>query len=288
MRRTWLGVAMALLLGACSASPSPPSATTVRQETPWRSRIAAAALVEWQDWGRLTVDGWPEALPREADPANYQRILTYWSGVDEGPAVIRRHQNSYDAMMESLAESFPPGEPLPQPSISLFANPAWSAAFISHVMMKAGVPGYVFPPAAAHAFYIDSLLSQAQWNPDTAPFRPHDPAEYAPRTGDLICADRSRAPLQHWQERLSETGRFRPMHCDVVVRTGDGLVQAIGGNVLDAVVLRRFPADVEGRALPPPWDKPPFMLIFENRMDTLPPGQGPIASARIPPAAPAP
>jgi hypothetical protein len=64
-----------------------------------------------------------------------------------------------------------------------------------------------------------------------------------------------------------EPGQFRPMHCDVVVANGGQLVQAIGGNVLDAVVLRRFPADPAGHALPPPEDKPPFFVVFENRMD---------------------
>jgi hypothetical protein len=273
MWRIAVGLVLAVLLSACASAPPPPTPPVALQtQSPWRARIAGAALAEWQAWGRPTADGWPEALPQEVAPENYQNILTYWAGVDEGAAVIRRHQAMHDALMAGLEEGAAPGTTPTLPAISLWAHPAWSAAFISHVMARAGVPGFVFPPSAAHAFYIDFLLSQANWNPQTAAFLPHDPAEYAPRPGDLICADRAALRLLHWQDRLSEAGQFRPMHCDVVVQAGPGLVQAIGGNVLDAVVLRRFPADRQGRALPPPPDKPPFIVIFENRMDAVPQG----------------
>lgn len=263
-----------VLISACSSTPaSPPApnpASIATAESPWRARIARAALREWEAWGRLTVDGWPEALPQEPDPANFERVLAYWSSVPEGSAVASRHRATHDALMLALLESTPPGSPPPaEPSISLWAYPAWSAAFVSYVMEQAGVPAFVFPPAGAHAFYIDALLGQAGWDPGRAAFLPHDPGEYAPRPGDLLCADRATLPILHWQERLMERGQFRPMHCDVVVANGGGKVQAIGGNVRDATVLRRFPADAEGRVLPPPPDKPPFILIFENRLDLV-------------------
>ncbi len=257
-----------LVAGCATPPPPPPSAESLRPLSPWRARLADAAMAEWRAWGQLTVDGWPEALPREPDPRLFDRILTYWAAVPgEGEPVIRRHSQTHDAMMAGLLDSALPGEAPPLPAISLWAWPAWSAAFISYVMGQAGVPSHVFPPAASHAFYIDALLWQAQGDPARAAFLPHAPEEYAPRPGDLICADRASRPMLHWQERLSESGQFRPMHCDVVVAAGGGLVQAIGGNVLDAAVLRRFPADAQGRALPPPPDKPPFVLILENRMD---------------------
>lgn len=273
-RRGWWGgaatVALMLLVAGCATPPPPPPGRAELQDlSPWRGRIVTAAMAEWRAWGQLVLDGWPTGLPREPDPNLFDRIITYWGAVpEEGPAIIRRHQETHDALLSGLMEGSDPGSPPPPlPSISLWAYPAWSAAFVSHVMAQAGVPSFVFTPAAAHATYIDALLWQAQGNPEGAPFRPHDPAEYAPRPGDLLCADRSRSPLLHWQDRLAEAGQFRPMHCDVVVAAGSGLVQAIGGNVQDAAVLRRFPADARGRALPPPYDKPPFMLVLENRMD---------------------
>ena len=268
--RAGLAVAGLTVLVGCTLSPTPPPPPVAAAPglAPQRAAIARAALAEWRRWGQLTVDGWPIALAQEVDPNRYSDILSYWETVPEGPAVIRRHQNTYDAMMAGLVEMLPEDAPPPAlPAISLWASPAWSAAFVSTVMQRAGIPGYVFPPSAAHAFYIDALIGAWNLGPDNAAFRPHDPTEYAPRPGDLICADRSSSPLYHWQDRLAEPGQFRPMHCDVVVAAGGGLVQAVGGNVLDAVVLRRFPADPAGRALPPPWDKPPFFVVFENRLD---------------------
>jgi hypothetical protein len=258
-------------LAGCATLPPPPPVPEAVPSAGMRGRLARAALVEWDAWGRLTADGWPEALPVPAAPENYSRVLSYWDAVPEGPAVIRRHQDTHDALLAGLTEMLPEGAPPPAlPSISLWAYPAWSAAFISSVMGGAGVPGFVFPPAAAHSIYIDALLSAAAGNPEGAAFRPHAPSEYAPHPGDMICADRSFSPLYHWQDRMAEMGEFRPMHCDVVVAAGGGLVQAVGGNVLDAVVLRRFPADSSGRALPPPPDKPPFFVVFENRLDEAP------------------
>ncbi|MCI0752920.1 DUF2272 domain-containing protein [Teichococcus vastitatis] len=261
-----------LMVGAC-ATPSPPEPAQISAMSPWRGRPVAAALAEWRDWGAIVLDGWPESLPAEPDPQLYSKVLQYWDAVPEGPAVIRRHQQTHDALMQGLLEVAAAGEvPLspPLPALSLWAYPAWSAAFISHVMAQAGVPGFVFPPAAAHAAYVDLLLIRAAEDPPRAAFRPQDPASFAPQPGDLLCADRSILPLLHWQERLAETGQFRPMHCDLVVGNGGGLVQAVGGNVIDVVALRRFPADADGRVLPAPLGKSPFLVVFENRLDLAP------------------
>lgn len=266
--RRWWSMVSALALWSCAGPPAvqdpdPPIAV----ETPWRARIVGQALQEWRAWGRLAVDGWPEALPEPADPRLFDRVLTYWASVPgEGPSVAGRHRQTFDALMAGLAEG---GTPEALPAISLWAYPAWSSAFVSDVMERGGVPPSVFPPAASHVGYLDVLLLQAEWNPDRAAFLPRDPASYPPRPGDLLCADRSLVPLLNWRERLTEAGRFRAMHCDVVVAGTAGLVQAVGGNVLDAVVLRRFPADAEGRVLPAPPDKPPFLMVLENRLDAV-------------------
>jgi len=265
--RFWWNLALGLALVSCAAPPPVPDPAPLAVATPWRARIVGEALQEWQAWGRLTVEGWPEALPEPADPRLFDRVLTYWASVPgEGPAVAFRHRETFDALMAGLSQS---GTPEALPAISLWAYPAWSAAFVSHVMEASGVPPSVFPPAANHAAYIDFLLWQAEWNPTTAAFLPHDPARYPPQPGDLLCTDRSLLPLLNWRERLAEAGQFRAMHCDVVVASAAGLVQAVGGNVLDAVVLRRFPADVEGRVLPAPPDKPSFLLVLENRLDAV-------------------
>jgi hypothetical protein len=61
------------------------------------------------------------------------------------------------------------------------------------------------------------------------------------------------------------------MHCDIVVRARPGSVEAIGGNVRDAVSLARFPTDASGALLPRQQGGPTWFAVFENRLGRLPP-----------------
>ena len=262
-----------LLLGCAAPVPLPALPTAAPADG--REAVAQAALNEWGAWGRLVLTGWAPALDGDVRPApgNFPRVLTYWDAVPaEGPGVIRQHAALHDSLLASLAESgvVPP----PEPDISLWAYPFWSAAFVSHVMRAAGVGEGDFIPAAAHARYVDALLARAAADPDGAAFVPHAPDDHAPRPGDLLCADRSRSPILSWTDRLAEPGQFRPMHCDVVVPGGPSVVQAVGGNVRDAVALRRLPADARGRVLPAPYGESPFFVVFENRLDRPAPRPG--------------
>jgi len=219
-------------------------------------RVLRIALAEWRDWGARVQEA-TAPLPAEqpeADPAQFPRVLAYWRAVPEDHGAIATNRRRYAARV--------PG---------LWTDTAWSAAFISWVFGSAGVDAPEFPPSATHALYLDGLLAQAQRYPAAAPFRPHAPADRAPAPGDLLCRDRSAVPLRHWTERLAETGRIRAMHCDIVVGTVPGRVEAIGGNVADAVTLTRFPAGADGRLLPLPRGHAPFVLIMESRLGRLPP-----------------
>jgi hypothetical protein len=284
-------ISLLMLLGACAA-PSPPP-----PETGPASSLARAALVEWEAWGRITVEGWPAERPTDtaATPERFERLLGYWRSVPGGEGIARRLVAQRMALVALLAEMVPDGEqgtpggdvPRPLPvgtqawseDIGLYAYPAWSAAFISALARRAGLPESDLPSTYRHARYIDHALARAGEDPAGARFLPHAPEDFAPRSGDLLCADRAWAPLTHWSQRLAETGRPRPMHCDVVIRAGPGRIEAIGGNVQDLVVLRRFPADGRGRVLPAPPGRPPFVLILEWRD----PGE-----SDPPPAVPAP
>jgi len=154
---------------------------------------------------------------------------------------------------------------------ALCQEPAWSAAFISYLMLRAGVDRREFPGNAAHAHYIDALIRDAAAFPATAPFLPHAPQDYAPRPGDLICADRSSRPLAHWRFRAEDAGRFRPLHCDIAIFAAPGWVGAVGGNVGDSVTLTRFATDASGRLLPRPPGAPVLFLVLQNRLGQLPP-----------------
>jgi len=253
------------LLAACAA---PPPAPALQPPLPYpqaaRDRLHRLALAEWREWGcqqsgeagaPLAGDCTATTPARESDPAGFPRILAYWRAAPDAEGAIPRNRALYARALQ--------GEPTP-----LWADPFWSAAFISWLLAAAGVDAVEFAPSASHARYLDHLDAVAAAYPATAPFVPRSPAAYAPQPGDLACRDRSRRPLADWAERAAERGQFRPMHCDLVVAAGPGIVEAIGGNVSDAVTLARWPADASGRLAVP------MLVIMENRLGRIAPWAG--------------
>jgi hypothetical protein len=268
-------VLILLSASACAAPPRPASTDAVPS-----SPLARAALAEWVAWGSIVIVGWPETRPAEtaATPERVVRLTEYWTAVLGGAGVARQLMSEHSAIAAAMAmqgstEMSNSDDPVHVvrvttpvlEDISLYAYPAWSAVFISATARRAGIPESDLPSDARHARYIDAVLARAIADPEGVRFRPYAPEEWAPRPGDLLCADRSAAPLGHWSMRLMEVGRPRPMHCDIVVRHGSGVVETVGGNVQDLVVLRRLPADADGRVLPAPPGKPPFVLILAYR-----------------------
>jgi hypothetical protein len=259
-------------LAACAAPPPAMPAPPLPYPPLARERMLRLALAEWREWGcAITGEiGSPVAagcetgsVPQsEGDPAGFPRILAYWRAVPDAAGAIPGNRARFQASLRGEASQ-------------LWAEPYWSAAFISWVVGAAGVDAPEFAPSAAHATYLDHLDRLAEAFPAQAPFLPRDPAVYVPQPGDLACRDRSTpAPLRSWSERAAERGRFRPMHCDIVVATGPGVVEAVGGNVADAVTLVRWPADAEGRVLGP------LLVIMESRLGRTPPWGGLLVSSR--------
>ncbi len=247
-----------LLLGGCAvaAPPVPP----LSYPPSAAERVIRFAQDEWRDWGSLVQPAYAPAPPGspEGEASNFPRVLAYWRAVPDDGDAIATNRRRYVASLETGGAA-------------LWAEPAWSAAFVSWVFRAAGVDAPEFPPSAAHSFYLDGLLATARDWPDRAPFLPRAPSEHAPRPGDLVCRDRSPVPLRHWTDRLRETGVFRPMHCDIVVAAAEGSVRAIGGNVGDAVTMVAFPADAQGHLLPAPPGHAPIVLIMRSRLGRLPP-----------------
>ncbi|MFC3126083.1 DUF2272 domain-containing protein [Pseudoroseomonas globiformis] len=270
-----VAAALLLALAGCAAPVTTPRPAEPPLSYPptVRERMLRIALGEWEEWGRLVLTLAPGLAPHQAledatapGPesllANFPRVLAYWRAVEDGEAqgAVARNRARYAT---AAAHPDAPG--------GAWREPAWSAAFISYVMLRAGVDRREFPSSAAHSFYIDGMLADAAAFPAVAPFVPQDWAAYTPQPGDLVCADRSRHPIADWRQRLAETGQFRPMHCDIVVSLTPGFVEAVGGNVADAVTLSRFPADAAGRLLPRPGNGAIWFAVFENRLGRLPP-----------------
>lgn len=114
----------------------------------------------------------------------------------------------------------------------------WSAAFVSYVMAKAGVPG--FRPSANHFDYV----RDAYLHPDDSAFLYLDPATARPTAGDLLCYVRIPSRAYGYEGLMSALGAGNgslSMHCDIVVAANpgnDGLAYSIGGNVQQGVTMR--------------------------------------------------
>jgi len=274
--RAALALLLPLLAAACATTPpaAPLREAPIAYPPSVRDRMMRIAETEWAEWGsQVTGPGLPR-LPPGAEGAtdSFPRVLAYWRAVppEEAAGAIVQNRARWSARLAGQAGA------------GVWSDPAWSAAFISYVMRAAGVDEREFHASASHAFYLDAILRDARSFPGLAPFVPHDIPDRAPEPGDLICADRSRRPLSNWRERESEAGQFRPMHCDLVIRTGPGVAEAVGGNIADAVTLTRYAADASGRLLPRPPGQPVLFAVVENRLGRLPPfgALGAVASRR--------
>lgn len=273
------------LVAGCALAPAPPE-PPLPYPPAARQRMLRIALAEWEEWGwrERPPTGAAAAVPApapiaspEVDPANFPRVLAYWRALENDEGAVARNRSLYAAALSDRTEGGSGGA-------ALWREPAWSAAFVSFVLRGAGVDRREFPSAAAHGAYVDALIHDAERFPAVAPFVPREPEGYAPRPGDLVCADRGPDPITHWRQRAADAGRFRPMHCDIVVEAGGSFVLAVGGNVGDAVSRTRFPADARGYLLPQPSGSPTWFAVFENRLGRLPPWGD--VSAPPPPGSP--
>lgn len=125
----------------------------------------------------------------------------------------------------------------PSPGCRAFViDTPWSAAFVSWVMRRAGLPG--FRGSASHVSYV----RDAYRNPTQSPYLIHDPRATKPATGDLLCYVRVASRVYGFGDLatlLSSSDGGLNMHCDIVVGTRVGqLAYMVGGNVAQAVTLR--------------------------------------------------
>jgi len=187
------------------------------------------ALREWRGFGQPIV--YPDTeLPFDNERLEglWQRVGEYWwlglpMGSDEQGLTGKHNQNG---------SVFPPERD---------GSFAWSAAFVSYVMRMAGA-GRRFIYSGNHADYINA----ARLNPTSLVIAAEQPEIYAPQRGDLICLWRGH-PIRF--DDLP-AGKFAS-HCDIIVGTGPGMLEVIGGNVENSVSLRHIPVAPDGRLVGP-------------------------------------
>ncbi len=105
---------------------------------------------------------------------------------------------------------------------------AWSAAYISYVMQKAGATD--FHASFRHFDYIKAGLNTS------GSFRTLDPARTAVKVGDLVCSHRHSGKITYASvKRIAAKNDSIKTHCDVVVVVGSKSIQVLGGNTADQV-----------------------------------------------------
>lgn len=262
---------------ATARQPPSPAALDIAA-TAAREHAAFGGHVIGRD-GRLLAFGAVEADARR-DPARgqepaYQQILRYWQTlgpVDASPLGLRSGADAAPnvplaPLLDRLARA-DLGE-TERDALRAAAERAaavdvpWSAAFVSHVVLTAGVPRSRFAASMAHVDYVQEAAQRARAElsgAETAAFyRACDPFTTPLRPGDLVCLHRHRAGEAPPHDREGPFARLLPgladgsrpvwmLHCDVVVARDERrrTAEVIGGNVLQSVSRRLLPVDRRG------------------------------------------
>jgi hypothetical protein len=121
---------------------------------------------------------------------------------------------------------------------------AWSAAFICWNMRQAGMRIEEFPFSSGHHAYIRWAINNTKGEKPGKAYYGRRLADYKPKAGDMIAQWRKSRKTDPDPNITfdRQPDDFYPSHCDIVVRTTDQQIFAIGGNVSDRVKENSFAA----------------------------------------------
>jgi hypothetical protein len=219
----------------------------------------------------------------------WRQVLRYWESlgpIDGSPLQVRRFPGLAEDAAATGASDLRPlpdlidrltRSSLPAPEREAAIQAAiraaigdipWSAAFVSHVAIGAGIARSRFAAAMAHLDYVTEAARHSSdeiaGRPASSFYRACDPRRTALRPGDLLCLHRHSAA--DIAALTGDAGLYaalvpalargeRPvwnLHCDIVVARDDRrrTVTLIGGNVLQSVARRDLPTDSRGALAP--------------------------------------
>jgi hypothetical protein len=148
-----------------------------------------------------------------------------------------------ESTMESVITDYWRGSvgwlPKLEPGTSI-SRPAWSAVFVSWVMLKAGASP-AFKPRGAHWLYVRDALDSGP----AAPVRAFAPYEHRPRPGDIVVKWRKRSTDLETIRTASRKTTIRT-HGDIVIEVTPSRLYAVGGNVSGSVKRRAYGLSADG------------------------------------------
>ncbi|WP_028601933.1 DUF2272 domain-containing protein [Ottowia thiooxydans] len=243
---------LAVLCAAWLAAPAPSQAEQAACDREARAdtsslahRLSSVALREHKLMGGALIDaggglirqGFAEAeqdRAPESDRPTWQRVWNYWRSTRAGPpSAMAAH-------------------PSPAQLRAMLVDQPWSAVFIGHVMRQAGLDEREFRYSASHQDYVRAAFrsTETEERGDVTPYayRACDLGVTAPRVGDLICFARDRDSREDTFHKLRQSlgARNVSMHCDLVVRRDSANIEAVGGNVVQSVTMRRLGLESDG------------------------------------------
>jgi hypothetical protein len=255
IRRSLHALAMLVLLGGGAQARAEGICPDISgPDASYAARIARIACAENRLWYRpfITDDGRlasirvseaeSVALADGVTPA-WQRVVDYWRDSGLLPAAAGRPGAAECALAT-------PTLPTSAACRTFVLDTPWSAAFVSWVLVSAGVPG--FRPSPSHYDFLRDA-----WQQPDSPYRLVDPRAEAPTPGDLLCFARGNAvlgPMGFLQYLQGHPDGALAMHCDIVVdnATAAGRLYTVSGNVLQGVSLRMLDVNRQGLL----WDLP--------------------------------
>jgi hypothetical protein len=120
-------------------------------------------------------------------------------------------------------------------------NEAWSAAFISYIMKKAGA-GKDWKYSASHSTYINDSIKNRKDNNDK-PFKAFKPNEVKVAVGDLVSYPRGGSVTY---DTANKIGSYAS-HTDLVVNIKNGIAETLGGNISNSVSITKVPLTADGK-----------------------------------------
>ena len=166
-----------------------------KQQSGFKKKLVNLANEEHNAWNK-------NGTVKEGNQDTIQRLRNYWE-VGSG---IKEDDNYY-------------------------INQAWSSAFISYLMRKAGA-GDDFKYSQSHSQYIAQAVKNRKEN-NSKKFKAYKPNEVKVQVGDLVCY-----PRQSGVGYDSKAGY--KSHCDLITSVQGNIAVGIGGNVSDSVTKKNY------------------------------------------------